>query len=168
MRSFQLPDIAAVIFSMAALASPALAQSGGAPASTQSIDAAVRVPIDQLFAGMKARDTTMIIDAFVSTGRLIDIRDRNGATTVSGLAPADFARSLLRAPVGDLVERIWDVEVKADGNVANAWAKYDFHIGERFSHCGVDAFQLARTHAGWKIVQIMDTRQMTGCSVPPK
>jgi hypothetical protein len=161
-----LRRILAALTIMAA-ASPAFVPARQASAQSDAdaqVKAAVRVPIDQLFAGMKARDTLMITSAFVPAGRLLDIRTRNGATTVDALEPAVFARSLLRAPAGDLVERIWDVKIDVDDNVANAWAQYDFHIGERFSHCGVDAFQLAKTVDGWKITQIMDTRRTEGCA----
>ena len=155
-----------------AVAAPVGAQTtASAPidkAVDKAVEQAIRAPIDMLFNGMKARDTMMVISAFTANGRLVDIRDRNGQTTVGSTAPADFARGLLRAPAGQaLVERYWDLEIKVEGNVANAWAKYDFHVGDRFTHCGIDAFQLAKTHEGWKIVQIMDTRQQTGCTAPP-
>ena len=35
--------------------------------------------------------------------------------------------------------------------------------GEQFSHCGVDAFQLAKYQEGWKVVTLADTRQREGC-----
>ncbi len=155
-----------------AIAAGAFILIGSVPAHAQSTDkaleTAIRVPIDLLFDGMKARDTAMVVNAFTGNGRLITVREGNGQTTVGSIAPADFARSLLRAPAGQaLVERYWDLEIKAEGNVANAWAKYDFHVGDKFSHCGIDAFQLVKTHEGWKIAQIMDTRQTTGCTPPP-
>jgi hypothetical protein len=46
-----------------------------------------------------------------------------------------------------------------DGPLATAWMDYTFHVGERFSHCGVNAFQLFRSDDGWQIIQIADTRR---------
>jgi hypothetical protein len=66
-----------------------------------------------------------------------------------------------------LIERTWAHEVRVDGNIAQAWMQYDFHIGERFSHCGVDAFDFVKIGDAWKIVQVMDTRRTTGCTPPP-
>jgi hypothetical protein len=155
--------VARVALVTAIVALGATAQDASAQTA---VEQAVRAPIDQMFAGMKARDTMMIQSAFVPVGRLISIREPRAAgqaTVVGTLAPADFARSLLGAPPGDLLERLWDYEYRIEGNVANVWAKYSFHIGEKFSHCGIDAFQLAKTTDGWKIVQIMDTRQTAGC-----
>jgi hypothetical protein len=45
--------------------------------------------------------------------------------------------------------------------------KYDLHVGERFSHCGVDAFDLVKLGGEWKIVSVMDTRRTTDCPQPP-
>jgi hypothetical protein len=38
-----------------------------------------------------------------------------------------------------------DVAVfELDGPLASVWAEYSFYAGEKFSHCGIDAFQLAQ------------------------
>jgi hypothetical protein len=47
------------------------------------------------------------------------------------------------------------------------WAKYAFFLGDRFSHCGIDAFQLHQTADGWKIFQLTDTQRSEGCEMPP-
>ncbi|MEI2720897.1 MAG: hypothetical protein V9E87_12310 [Gemmatimonadales bacterium] len=67
-----------------------------------------------------------------------------------------------------LDERIYDPEIRIDGGLATVWTFYAFFVGERLSHCGVDAFQLARTSEGWKIIALADSRQTTGCSVAGK
>jgi hypothetical protein len=48
-------------------------------------------------------------------------------------------------------ERIWDPEVRVHGLIASVWAPYDFWVDGKFSHCGVDLFDLIKTAAGWKI-----------------
>ena len=53
--------------------------------------------------------------------------------------------------------------VQVDGTLASVWAEYTFYAGERLSHCGVDAFHLVRTPAGWKIVSLVDTRRSDSC-----
>ena len=42
-----------------------------------------------------------------------------------------------------------------------------FYVGDDMSHCGEDAFQLARTNVGWKIIAIADTRRNEECQAPP-
>jgi hypothetical protein len=64
---------------------------------------------------------------------------------------------------GGWVERIWDPETHLDGELAVVWAPYDFRVEGRFSHCGVDAFTLARGADGWKILSISYTLRSEGC-----
>ena len=64
---------------------------------------------------------------------------------------------------------IWDTKIQIDGNMAQAWAPYAFYVGKKFSHCGVDAFQLFKSTDGvWRIFHLADTRQKDGCNVPKK
>ena len=65
-------------------------------------------------------------------------------------------------------ERIWDWDVKVDGNLASVWVPYAFYRGEQLSHCGVDAFQLVRLDGEWKILHVIDTRRREGCTGPPR
>jgi hypothetical protein len=60
-------------------------------------------------------------------------------------------------------EKLTSVKIEIDGNLAQAWTKYEFYVDENFSHCGVNAFQLVKDSNGWKIIQITDTRRKTDC-----
>jgi hypothetical protein len=67
-----------------------------------------------------------------------------------------------------MIERMWDPEVRIDGPVATVWAPYDFYSATEFSHCGTDAFQLAKTADGWKVAMISYTSQAPPtCSMHP-
>lgn len=48
-------------------------------------------------------------------------------------------------------ERIWNPDVRVHGAIATVWTPYDFWIDGKFSHCGIDAFELVKTAGGWKI-----------------
>lgn len=48
-------------------------------------------------------------------------------------------------------ERMWNPEVRVHGSIATVWTPYDFWVDGKFSHCGVDAFDLIKTPDGWKI-----------------
>jgi hypothetical protein len=61
-------------------------------------------------------------------------------------------------------ERIYDPEVRIDGNVAQVWAYYTFHMNSTFNHCGVDAFMLVKLGTAWKITQLADTQRNQGCT----
>jgi hypothetical protein len=60
-------------------------------------------------------------------------------------------------------ERIAFGDIKIDGDLASFWAPYKFYLGDKFSHCGVDVFQLMKTTDGWKIIYIVDTRRKDNC-----
>lgn len=60
-------------------------------------------------------------------------------------------------------ERILSYTVKVDGNMANAWTKYEFWLDGKFSHCGVNSFQLFNDNGTWKIIYLIDTRRKSSC-----
>lgn len=127
---------------------------------------ALRV-VERLFDGMRAKDTTLIRSTLHETARLMTAAtDRDGTPVVRVGDLDDFLASVAGADAY-LDERLYETEVRVDGGLASVWTEYDFWAGERFSHCGVDAFQLARTAEGWKIIQITDTRRREGCARAP-
>lgn len=149
---------------MTGIALLALAAPAGAQSAT-SAEAEVRAVVDRLFDGMRASDTTAIRGTMHPLARLVTTGTRDGAPTISDESIDAFIASVGRAPAGMLDERLHDVEIRVDDNLASAWTPYRFYVGERFSHCGVNAFQLFRTAEGWKIIQITDTRRREGCGV---
>lgn len=63
----------------------------------------------------------------------------------------------------DWNEKLLTTEIKIDGGIAQVWTEYSFFVGNKFSHCGVNAFQLMRENSQWKIIHIMDTRRKENC-----
>ena len=64
---------------------------------------------------------------------------------------------------GDADEQIKIESVNSDGPLATVWTTYQFFYKGKFSHCGINSFQLVRLDAGWKIQYIIDTRKREGC-----
>jgi len=123
---------------------------------------AVLAVVQKVFDAMRTRDTSLLSVAFDTTARLVGVgRDGN-----LSLTPASrFGAAIVRAPAGDVWnERIFDPEVRIDGDVAQVWAYYTFHQDKQFSHCGVDAFMLRKVGSQWKITQLSDSRRTTGCT----
>lgn len=50
--------------------------------------------------------------------------------------------------------------------MAFVWAPYTFYLDKAFRHCGVDAIDLLKDGAGWKITQLADTRRTQNCRDP--
>jgi hypothetical protein len=137
-----------------------------APAHAQDADRnAVLATVQKVFDAMRTRDTALLRQAFDTSARLAGVSTRGGPATVRLTAPAAFGAAIANAPAGDVWnERIWDPEVRIDGDVAQVWAYYTFHRNKAFSHCGVDAFMLLKVGSDWKITQLADSRRTTGCT----
>ena len=124
---------------------------------------AVLAAIKSLFDGMRAGDSAKVRAAFHPDAQLSTAVVRNGTPAVEVDSLAKFLRAV--GTPHDIVwdERTHDEEVRIDGTLAQVWAPYEFWAGPKFSHCGVDAFMLAKTTAGWRIIALSDTRRRTGC-----
>ena len=126
-------------------------------------DAAYAV-ITRLFDGMRARDTTSMRAAFAPGASLTSV----SAAGVRNDAIDAWITSVASAPAGLVLdERLGARVVQVSGDLASVWVDYWFFAGERFSHCGVDAFVLARSNGEWRIVSVADTRQREGCRAAP-
>jgi hypothetical protein len=155
MRSLRL-ILAAVLLSLPSVVD---AQASNAAPDER---AAVLAVVQRLWDAMKARDTAMARSAFDSSAVLSRVVNRNGEARVQLTRVSEFIDALSRA-TEPWNERMFSPEVRIDGPLASVWTEYDFHLGDKFSHCGVDAFQLLKTSAGWKIVALSDTARREGC-----
>ena len=140
-------------------ARPATAQAG-AEAETRAVLATVQ----RLFDAVRTKDTAAFRDVFEPSARLVGMRTKpNGEQVVQVLPWDKFGAFMVNDTRTPWIERAWSPEVRIRGTLATVWAEYDFHFGQTPSHCGVDAVQLLKTPAGWKIVSIADTYEATGC-----
>lgn len=130
---------------------------------------AVTEVINRLFTAMQKNDTVMLKSVFGTEVTMATVgADKDGNPVLHRSAGiTGFVKAIAKPnPKGALNEEIWNVKVQIDGAFAQAWCDYAFYIGSTFSHCGVDAFQLIKTEAGWKIFHLADTRKKTGCTIP--
>jgi hypothetical protein len=162
------PLVAAL--ALAAGAAPLAAQTAPAAAPAQPSRAEqereVRAVIDRLFNAMRAADSAAVRAVFHPQARLQTTAVRDGQPVLRTDSLAVFLRAVgtPRTEVWD--ERISNVEIRADGELASAWMDYAFYVSDRFSHCGVNALQFARTAGGWQIIQIADTRRRQCANMP--
>lgn len=124
--------------------------------------------VERLFDAMRGSDSAKARSTFHPAAQLIGTYTRDGAPQVRINSIDAFIEALGTPHDQVWDERIWDVEVRMDGGLATVWTPYAFYLGDTFSHCGVDAFQLARGQDGWKIVSLADTRSHDGCWEPPR
>src|SRR5688572_7384755 len=130
-----------------------------APAYAQNPEDQVLTVVKRLFDGMRARDTTAMRATLHESARLVGTSTNpQGQPTHQSIPIDNWLRAIGRAP-GVPDERIYNPEVRVDGSLATVWTRYDFFIGENFSHCGYDAFQLVNVGGSWKIIQVADTQR---------
>ncbi|CAA9285663.1 MAG: hypothetical protein AVDCRST_MAG95-3628 [uncultured Adhaeribacter sp.] len=147
------------------------AQSGAAtrpasenipPPDRQAIENTVR----QLFNGMRAADSTAMKAVLAPTVRLLSVAaNKEGQVVPRETSIRQFLRAVSQPQFQVLDERIWNIKVQQDGDFATLWCDYAFYLGDRFSHCGVDAFALYRSAGVWKIFSIIDTRRQAPCNL---
>jgi hypothetical protein len=76
----------------------------------------------------------------------------------------DFAAFVAKSKKGIADERIEFGTILVDDNLASVWTPYQFYYDGKFSHCGVNSFQLVRGGEGWKIQYLIDTRRKQPCN----
>lgn len=151
------------IASIVALLAPATTVGAQNSASVPDERDAVLAVVQRLWDGMRTRDTALVRSVFDSTALLTRVVTRDGVSRVQVLPISGFIEALGRS-TETWNERMFAPEVRIDGSLATVWTEYDFHLGTQFSHCGVDAFQLLKTSAGWKVVALSDTARREGCA----
>ncbi|HUM64696.1 MAG TPA: hypothetical protein PLV32_02570, partial [Chitinophagaceae bacterium] len=77
---------------------------------------------------------------------------------------ADFVQLVGSLKKDSADERISFETIRVDGPLAIVWTPYHFYYNGRFSHCGVNSFQLVRFEGVWKIQYLIDTRRRQGCN----
>ncbi|HEX6910391.1 MAG TPA: nuclear transport factor 2 family protein [Longimicrobium sp.] len=128
--------------------------------------AAVIEVTNRLFAAMEARDTAAIRALFLRSATIVAVGRQNGAAVVRERGVGEFLPGIVSAPA-PLVERMWNPEVRIEGDLATLRARYEFHRGTELSHCGVDAFQLVRVDGAWRIAALSYTVQTEDCPPAP-
>jgi hypothetical protein len=133
-------------------------------AFAQTDEEGVKKAINDLFDGMKKSDTALVRSAF-STAPILQtvIKNKEGKTVVLTEALDSFIVSIAKPHNETYDERIRFDIIRIDGELAIAWTPYQFYVGDKFSHCGVDSYQLIKVNGAWKIQYLVDTRRRQGC-----
>ena len=121
-------------------------------------------PIKAMFDGMRAGDSLAVRSVFHTGANMYStFMDKEGVKQLREGNLDSFVTA-----IGTPHDEVWDEQifsynVEHDGTLATVWTEYTFYLGDKLSHCGVNAFQLTDTEDGWKILNITDTRRKTNC-----
>lgn len=131
--------------------------------------------VNRLFASMKAKNAEQIRAVFAADGQLIAIdkpRDGKGPSKTRLFTGEAFAKMISEAAGADFVEAMPSPEARVSGDMAVVSGRYTFYVGDKFSHCGTNTFNLVRTEAGWRIANGASTlefqcdRDLKAVSIP--
>ena len=126
---------------------------------------AVQTAIEQFFQGihkgnMQALEKTMNKEIKLQT-TYRNTKGENILKTDDLENLMNFAKGI--KPTDDYFEKILSYNIQIDGTLASAWTPYEFYNKGKFSHCGVNSFQLFNNNGNWEIIYLIDTRRRSDC-----
>lgn len=144
--------------------STAAAASAGAVETTEQERAAVLATLQSFMDALRTKDVAGMNQHVDSLTRLTLIRPaREGGTRVVVMTAAQFISAVTQPGQPGVDEPIRNPVVHVSGDLATVWAEYQVRRDATVTHCGFDAFHLVRREGRWKLLNISDTYQTTGC-----
>lgn len=120
--------------------------------------AAVKAVIQNMFTAMKNSDTVLLKTCFSPTAVFQTVVSKDKEVVVKDETVQNFINSIGKQPAGAIDERIVFETVKTNKDLAIVWTPYEFYYKDKYSHNGVNSFQLVKFKEGWKIQYLIDTR----------
>ncbi|HEX8250223.1 MAG TPA: amidohydrolase family protein [Pyrinomonadaceae bacterium] len=115
---------------------------------------------DKLFEAMRAKNFEAIRALFTAEGQLVAVdkpRSGEGISKTRVFTAEAFAKMISEAKGAEFIEKMPEKDVKINGDFALVTGRYTFHVGDKFSHCGVNSFHLVKTESGWRIANAAST-----------
>ncbi|MEM9078473.1 MAG: nuclear transport factor 2 family protein [Bacteroidota bacterium] len=91
-------------------------------------------------------------------------RNKEGKTLFQTTPIEKLYQSIVSIPDSiQFQEKLTSWSIQVDRTMANAWVGYEFWLNGKFSHCGINSFQMVNFDGEWKIIYLIDTRGKSGC-----
>lgn len=121
--------------------------------------------VDTFFEGFHKGDTLQMRSVLAPIVGMQSVHtNKKGEHILSDSSMENFLVAIAKRPETDKWdEQLLDYKVQIDGNLAHVWTPYEFYFNGNFSHCGANAFTLAKMDDGWKIVHLIDSRRKSSC-----
>ena len=124
--------------------------------------------ITKMFTEMANHNPAAIAELYTKDSNLTAIiRKKDGKNAIVAMTGEAFSKNFAEKK-GEIKEDMYAPEVKVFGDLALVWGRYVFFIDGKVSHCGVNAFHLVRTDAGWKVANASSTIDAQGCTEDEK
>lgn len=135
--------------------------SAGAQTASKNDDGKEAIAVaNKLFEAMRAKNAEAIRALFMPEGQLVAIdkpRTGEGLSKTRVFTADAFAKAISEAKAPEFIEKMPQPQVNLFGDLATVYGRYTFHVGDKFSHCGTNTFNLVRTEQGWKIANAAST-----------
>jgi hypothetical protein len=124
--------------------------------------------VNKLWEAMTAHDPAAIVALHTADAQLVAImKNKEGKSVNRTIKAGDFSKNFAEKKA-ELLEDMYAPKVEVHGDFAQVWGRYVFYVNGKISHCGVNAFHLVRTDAGWKIAGASSTMEPQGCTEQEK
>lgn len=130
--------------------------------NAQNAEDSIKAVINKMFIAMLEADGKMLSECFTDSAILQTIDTKKGVAVKTDML-SNFVKLVngLKKDMAD--ERISFDAIHVDADLASVWTPYSFYYNGKFSHCGVNSFQLVRLNNLWKIQYLVDTRRKDEC-----
>jgi hypothetical protein len=139
-----------------------LVAAAPAAADERSDRGEILAAVQGLFDALAARDARAIMALVVPEGTIAAHVAQGGVSRLRAQRWQEWANGLAEGSER-LEERMHGPRVRIRGDMASVWTEYSFYRDGAFSHCGVDAFDMARIDGRWRILNLSFTMEREGC-----
>ncbi|HMG92070.1 MAG TPA: nuclear transport factor 2 family protein [Chryseolinea sp.] len=115
----------------------------------------------QFFSALEKGDTAALRSLFLDDALNYFVQERDTKVRTGSRSPKSFKADKDRVVRERFIKD--GVNVMVHNRIAVVWGSYNLWINDKFSHCGVDAFTLLKTEAGWKISSLSYSMETEGC-----
>ncbi len=124
--------------------------------------------VNKMFDMMAAHNPAEIVALHTAEAQLVALsKNKEGKTVIRTFKAADFSKFFAEKK-SEILEDMYAPKVEISGDFAQIYGRYVFYVNNKISHCGVNAFHLVRTDAGWRIAGASSTMEPQGCTEQEK
>ena len=124
--------------------------------------------VNKLFEMMAAHKPAEIVALHTAEAQLVAImKNKEGKTMIRTIKAEDFSKNFAEKKA-ELLEDMYAPKVELFGDFAQITGRYVFFVNGKVLHCGVNAFHLVRTDAGWRIAGASSTMDAQSCTEQEK
>lgn len=135
-------------------------------AQTVTDQQAALAVVDGFFAALEARDEDALAELlYPGSLNIAATLQESGDSTLTARRYEDLLSRFAEGP--PIIERYWDHMLLIRGAIGIFWAPYDLYLGDEFSHCGADSFQLIKDDGRWWLTNLSWTIERENCVLHP-